>query len=76
MSSTHDEQIPKSSLKFDFLAKGYLVPIWHIYSGSNEIELNEIRRLAIEQLKRTIAETREVPYDQVSLKDLKFVFEQ
>lgn len=74
MSNTHDEQIPKSSLKLDFLAKGQIVPIWHIYSGATDEELDTIRRQSIEQLRKTVAEIKNT--SAVNLANVKFVFEQ
>jgi len=48
--------VPVSSIKLDTTAKGLVVPTIHIYIGATEEQLNEIRKMAINQFKLTIAE--------------------
>lgn len=55
----NDFVVPTSSIKLDCTAKGLVVPTVHVYVGATDEQLDQIRKMAVNQLKRVIIELEE-----------------
>ena len=52
-------------MKLDSTAKGLVTITWHIYSNSKDEDLDAIRKQSIDQLKKTVADLKNIPLEQV-----------
>lgn len=50
---------PTSSIKLDTTAKGLIVPTIHVYLGAADIDLEIMRKQAVEQLKKAVIELKQ-----------------